>query len=56
MPGYKKSKNRSMMKKSKGGKIMKKSKGGRVMKKSKGGKIAGAANHRRARQGAAVNR
>ena len=47
MPGYKKSKNRSMMKKSKGGKIM---------KKSKGGRIAGAANQRRARQGAAVNR
>ena len=51
----KKSKGGMLMKKSKGGMMMKKSKGGRIMKKSKGG-IAGAANRRRARQGAAVNR
>ena len=44
------------MKKSKGGSVMYKSKGGRVMNKSKGGSVAGAANRRRARQGAAVNR
>jgi len=42
MPGYKKSKNSSMMKKSKGGKIMKKSKGGSVM-------MAGNARRRRAK-------